>query len=393
MTQAEQASEDGQAREPGGVAGGHIGPDLLGRAGSPAGPESRISPSADRLRELYETMVLIRLFEDETERQYKKARIGGYCHISSGQEAVAVGGLEPLEKDDTLVTAYRCHHLALARGISPESVMAELFGRADGCAGGRGGSMHLADPTRGYLGGWGIVAGHVPLATGAAFTFAQTDQPHAVLCELGEGAVNEGAWHEALNLAGIFDLPVVYLVENNIYGMGTSVHMASAEPEVWKRAAEFAMHAERVDGQDVEAVMEASDRLLRRAREERRPALLECVTYRFRGHSVADQGTSYRTEEEIEEWKQTDPIPRFGQALIDRGVLESQDDLEEISERMDARVQEAVEFAENSSAPELDSLARHVYGDEHAGQQFARMRSGSPFGERELVLEKELGHA
>ena len=393
MTQAEQASEDGQAREPGGVAGGHIGPDLLGRAGSPAGPESRISPSADRLRELYETMVLIRLFEDETERQYKKARIGGYCHISSGQEAVAVGGLEPLEQDDILVTAYRCHHLALARGISPESVMAELFGRADGCAGGRGGSMHLADPTRGYLGGWGIVAGHVPLATGAAFTFAQTDRPHAVLCELGEGAVNEGAWHEALNLAGIFDLPVVYLVENNIYGMGTSVHMASAEPEVWKRAAEFAMHAERVDGQDVEAVMEASDRLLRRAREERQPALLECVTYRFRGHSVADQGTSYRTEEEIEEWKQTDPIPRFGQALIDRGVLESQDDLEEISERMDARVQEAVEFAENSSAPELDSLARHVYGDEHAGQQFARMRSGSPFGERELVLEKELGHA
>ena len=375
------------------MAGGHIGPDLLERAGSPAGPESRISPSADRLRELYETMVLIRLFEDETERQYKKARIGGYCHISSGQEAVAVGGLEPLEQDDILVTAYRCHHLALARGISPESVMAELFGRADGCAGGRGGSMHLADPTRGYLGGWGIVAGHVPLATGAAFTFAQTDRPHAVLCELGEGAVNEGAWHEALNLAGIFDLPVVYLVENNIYGMGTSVHMASAEPEVWKRAAEFAMHAERVDGQDVEAVMEASDRLLRRAREERRPALLECVTYRFRGHSVADQGTSYRTEEEIEEWKQTDPIPRFGQALIDRGVLESQDDLEEISERMDARVQEAVEFAENSSAPELDSLARHVYGDEHAGQQFRRMRSGSPFGERELVLEKELGHA
>ena len=393
MTQAEQASEDGQAREPGGVAGGHIGPDLLERAGSPAGPESRISPSADRLRELYETMVLIRLFEDETERQYKKARIGGYCHISSGQEAVAVGGLEPLEQDDTLVTAYRCHHLALARGISPESVMAELFGRADGCAGGRGWSMHLADPTRGYLGGWGIVAGHVPLATGAAFTFAQTDQPHAVLCELGEGAVNEGAWHEALNLAGIFDLPVVYLVENNIYGMGTSVHMASAEPEVWKRAAEFAMHAERVDGQDVEAVMEASDRLLRRAREERQPALLECVTYRFRGHSVADQGTSYRTKEEIEEWKQTDPISRFGQALLDRGVLESQDDLEEIRERMDGRVQEAVEFAENSSAPELDSLARHVYGDEHAGQQFARMRSGSPFGERELVLEKELGHA
>ncbi len=154
---------------------------------------------------------------------------------------------------------------------------------------------------------------------GAAFTFAQTDEPHAVLCELGEGAVNEGAWHEALNLAGIYELPIVYLVENNFYGMGTAVHMASSEPEVWKRAAAYAMHAERVDGQSVEEVMEASDRLLRRAREERRPALLECVTYRFRGHSIADQGTAYRTEQEIEEWKQHDPIPRFGKALVDRG--------------------------------------------------------------------------
>ncbi len=392
MTQAEQASEDGQAREPGGAAGGHIGPNLLERAGSPVGPESQISLSADRLRELYETMVLIRLFEEETERQYKKAQIGGYCHISSGQEAVAVGALEPLEQDDVLITAYRCHHLALARGVSPESVMAELFGRAEGCAGGRGGSMHLADPSRRYLGGWGIVAGHVPLATGAAFSMAQTDEPHAVLCELGEGAVNEGAWHEALNLAGLLELPVVFLVENNMYGMGTSVHKASAEPEVWKRAAGFAMHAERVDGQDVEEVMEASDRLLRRAREERRPALLECITYRFRGHSVADQGTSYRTEEEIEEWKETDPISRFGQTILDRGVVESEDELEEIRERMDARVQEAVEFAENADQPELDSLARHVYGDAHAGEQFARMIPGSPFGERELALEKELGH-
>jgi pyruvate dehydrogenase E1 component alpha subunit len=343
------------------------------------------------LRELYEMMVLIRLFEEEAERQYKKARIGGYCHLSSGQEAVAVGGLEPLEQDDILVTAYRCHHLALARGVSAESVMAELFGRAAGCAGGRGGSMHLADPSRGYLGGWGIVAGHVPLATGAAFTFAHTDEPHAVLCELGEAAVNEGAWHEALNLAGLLELPVVYLVENNLYGMGTSVHMSSAEPEVWKRAAAYAMHAERVDGQDVEAVMEACDRLLRRAREERRPALLECVTYRFRGHSVADPGTAYRTDQEIEEWKEHDPISRFGQTLLDRGIVESEE-LDEVRERMDARVQEAVEFAENADPPELDSLARHVYGDEHAGEQFARMTPGSPFGERELVIEKELGH-
>lgn len=384
--------QEADVNEPGGAAGGHVAPDDFGVSGTPEGPEAELPAGDDRLRELYEMMVLIRVFEEETERQYKKARIGGYCHISSGQEAVAVGALEPLEDEDVLVTAYRCHHMALARGVSAEAVMAELFGRADGCAGGRGGSMHLADPERNYLGGWGIVAGHVPLATGAAFTFAHTGEPNAVLCELGEGAVNEGAWHESLNLAGLYDLPIVYLVENNVYGMGTAVHMASAEPEVWKRAAGYRIHGERIDGQDVEAVMEASDRLLRRARDERRPALLECITYRFRGHSVADAGTAYRTKDEIEEWKEHDPIGRFGQTLLDRGIFDSPDDLDQVRARADKRVEKAIEFAEGSDQPELETLARHVYGDDKAVDQFARMAPGSPFGERELVMEQELGH-
>jgi pyruvate dehydrogenase E1 component alpha subunit len=353
--------------------------------------EAHDSPEAERLRGLYETMVLIRVFEEETERQYKRARIGGYCHLATGQEATTVGAIDPLQDEDYLFTSYRDHGLALARGLSPEAVMAELFGRVDGCAHGRGGSMHLADPELNYLGGWGIVGGQLPLATGAALTMTQNDIPQAVLCELGEGATNIGAWHESLNLAGIYDLPIVFLVVNNIYGMGTSVGKAAAEPEIHKRACAFAMHGERVDGEDIEATLEASERLLARAREERKPAVLEAMTYRFRGHSVADAGTNYRSEEEMEEWKERDPIPNFARVLLERGALASQDEVDEIRERVNGRVQEAVEFAENSDAPELDTLPEHVYGDADSGEQFASMLPGSPFGEAELVLGKERG--
>jgi pyruvate dehydrogenase E1 component alpha subunit len=352
------------------------------------------SERAGWLKECYEAMVLIRLFEEETERQYKRARVGGYCHLSSGQEAANVGAARALQDDDVLFTGYRSHGLALARGLPPGEVMAELFGREDGSAHGRGGSMHIADPDHGYLGGWGIVAGQLPLATGAAFQMAQEDVPQGVMVELGEGAVNMGAWHESLNLAGIWDLPIVYLVLNNTYGMGTTVDKASAEPEVHKRACAFRLHGERVDGQDLEEVHEAADRLMTRARDERKPAVLECMTYRFRGHSVADAGTAYRTREEIKEWREKrDPITLFGTSLLERGVLSSQDEVDEIRERTEATVKEAVEFAEGSPEPAVSSLARHVYGDPDTPEQFARMGPGSPFGERTLVLGEELGRS
>src|SRR5215207_9146877 len=224
---------------------------------------------------MYERMLLIRVFETEAERQYKAARIGGYCHLSSGQEATCVGVIDAMQEDDLLVTGYRCHGFALARGTSPEAVMAELFGRQDGCAHGRGGSMHILDVTRGYYGGWGIVAGQLPVATGLALALARQRKPQAVVCELGDGAVNMGAWHESLNLAALWKLPIVFLVINNEYGMGTSVARASAEPELWKRASAYRMHGERVDGDDLDAVHEATDRLLERAREAREPAVLE----------------------------------------------------------------------------------------------------------------------
>jgi pyruvate dehydrogenase E1 component alpha subunit len=339
-------------------------------------------------RRLYELMVLSRVFETEAERQYKAARIGGYCHLSSGQEAATVGSVHALQPDDLLVTGYRCHGFALARGVPPEAVMAELFGRVDGCAHGRGGSMHLLDVERGFYGGWGIVAGQLPVATGLALALARQDRSAAVLCELGDGAVNMGAWHESLNLAALWHLPVVFLVVNNEYGMGTSVARASAEPELWRRAAAFRMHGERVDGDDLDAMVEAADRLMRAARDERRPAVLEAVTYRYRGHSVADAGLAYRSRDEIAGRQALDPIARMRAQLVDAGV--SDDELEAIDRAADERVRAAVEFALASPEPAVGGLAEGMHAGGSA-EQFARMRAGSPFGEEALTFDAGLG--
>ena len=347
---------------------------------------TRLSP-AD-LQSLYEQMVLIRVFETESERQYKAAKIGGYCHLSSGQEAATVGVVHTMQPDDVLVTGYRCHGFALAREVSPEAVMAELFGRADGCAHGRGGSMHLLDVDRGFYGGWGIVGGQLPVATGLALALVRRGKEQAVVCELGDGAVNMGAWHESLNLAALWNLPVVFLVVNNGYGMGTSVARASAEPDLYRRASAFRMHGERVDGDDLEAVIEVSDRLLKRAREERMPAVLEAVTYRYRGHSVADAGLAYRTKDEIAARRAHDPIARLRGTLRESGM--SDDELDRIDHEVDERVAAAVAFADASPQPDVGELARSVYAP-GSGGQFARMRPGSPFGEEELVFGGGLG--
>ena len=346
----------------------------------------RVSP--ELRRELYELMVLSRLFETEAERQYKAARIGGYCHLSSGQEATTVGTVHALEPDDLLVTGYRCHGFALARGVPPEAAMAELFGRADGCAHGRGGSMHLLDVERGFYGGWGIVAGQLPVATGLALGLIRQGRPQAVLCELGDGAVNMGAWHESLNLAALWRLPIVFLVVNNEYGMGTAVGRASAEPELWRRAAAHRMHGERIDGDDLGAVLEASTRLLREARQERRPAVLEAVTYRYRGHSVADAGLAYRTKDEIAARQALDPIVRVRAQLVEAGVGE--DELDALDDAAERRVQAAVEHALASPEPAVDDLAIGMHAAGSAAQ-FARMRPGSPFGEEELTFDAGLG--
>ena len=336
----------------------------------------------------FETMVEIREFETEAERQYKAAKIGGYCHLSSGQEATSVGTMAAMTPTDLLVTGYRCHGFALARGVPASEAMAELFGRRDGCAGGRGGSMHLLDVERGFYGGWGIVAGQLPVATGLALGLTRRGREDAVLCELGDGAVNMGAWHESLNLAALWELPIVYLVVNNVYGMGTSVSRASAEPDLFKRAASYRMASERVDGDDIEAVFDAASRLLTAAREQRRPAVLEAMTYRYRGHSVADAGTAYRSKEEIEERRGRDPIARVRATLLERGADEAE--LEAAEQRARDTVAAAVEFADADPEPELGQLAAGMYAPT-SDLQFARMKPGSPFGEAELVYAAGLG--
>jgi len=347
-----------------------------------------VAPAHTDLLAMYEQMLLIRVFETEAERQYKAARIGGYCHLSSGQEATCVGVIDAMQEDDLLVTGYRSHGFALARGTSPEAVMAELFGKRDGCAHGRGGSMHLLDTDRGYYGGWGIVGGQLPLATGLGLALVRQGKQQAVLCELGDGTVNMGAWHESLNLAALWSLPVVFLVVNNKYGMGTAVDRASAEPELHKRASAYRMHGEAVDGDDLEAVIEASGRLLSRARDAREPSVLEAITYRYRGHSVADAGLAYRTKEEIAERQERDPLLRTAARLREAGV--TTEELRAIDERVEERVEQSVKLASESPEPDVDALAWGMHS-EGSDEQFARMRPGSPFGEEELVFDGGLG--
>jgi pyruvate dehydrogenase E1 component alpha subunit len=340
------------------------------------------------LRGLYEQMLLIRVFETEAERQYKAARIGGYCHLSSGQEAATVGATHALHADDLLVTGYRCHGFAIARGVPVDSVMAELFGRVDGCAHGRGGSMHLLDVSRGYYGGWGIVAGQLPIATGLGLGLVRQGRPQAVLCELGDGAINMGAWHESLNLAAVWRLPVVFLVMNNEYGMGTSVERASAVTDLYRRADAYDLPAERVDGDDLLAVAQAASTMLAAAREDRRAGVLELVTYRYRGHSVADAGLAYRTRGEIDEHIKRDPIFRVRELLAQEGLGDA--DLDAMLALAEEQVQASVEAALESPAPTVETLATGMYAPGSASQ-FARMLPGAPFGERELVFAGGLG--
>jgi len=240
----------------------------------------------------------------------------------------------------------------------------------------------LLDAERGFYGGWGIVAGQLPIATGLALGLVRQGRPQAVLCELGDGAVNMGAWHESLNLAALWQLPVVFLVINNEYGMGTSVERASAEPELWRRADSYRMHGERVDGNDLLAVREAAGRLLARAREDHEPALLETTTYRFRGHSVADAGKVYRSAEELASARERDPIARYAALLREHDLLEDEQ-LESMRNEVADEVSEAIREAAAAPAPDPDELYENVYGDERRREQFARMDTAAPFGERE----------
>jgi pyruvate dehydrogenase E1 component alpha subunit len=337
----------------------------------------------DQLLRIYRLMALIRRFEERAEEQYTRDRIGGYLHNNIGEEATVVGAVEALNPDDYIFASYRDHGIALALTGNPRGVMAELFGKETGVAHGRGGSMHLLDVKHHFLGGWGIVGGQVPIAVGAALALDYQDKPGAVLVMLGDAATNIGAFHEAANIAGVWHLPVVFMITNNGYGMGTSVERGAAEPELYKRAAAYKMPSERIDGQDVLAVYEATQRLLRLARDERQPSVLEAMTYRYTGHSVADPGKGYRTPEEIEAWRKRDPLLLFREKLLERRLLD-ESATKRVTEEVEQEVQDAIDFALNSPDPDPANLYGDMYGDE-AGDQFARMAPGAPFGEHSIA--------
>jgi len=308
-------------------------------------------------------MLEIRRFEERAAEAYATARIGGFCHLYIGQEAVAVGSIAALRPDDYVISSYREHGQALARGMSMESVMAELYGRATGCSRGKGGSMHLFDSSLNFLGGHGIVAGQIPLATGIAFAVRYRGGDQAVLCFFGEAAVNNGAFHEAMNMAALWKLPLIFLCENNRYGMGTALERASAIVDIVERACSYDMAAEVVDGMDVLAVKAAVDRAVARARSRAHPTFLEVRTYRFMGHSMSDplHGV-YRTKEEVEEHRLRDPIAALAEQLRNTGIVDEAA-LEEIDADVKAAVDAAAQFAEESPEPALDQLFTDVYVD------------------------------
>lgn len=317
----------------------------------------------DVLRGYYRQMRLIRVFEQRAAEMYTRAKIGGYCHLNLGEEATVVGLMAALRSGDYLFTTYREHGYALARGAEPARVMAELFGRTTGLSGGRGGSMHLFDAQHRLLGGYGIVGGQIPPATGAALAVAYRHEPgpdcDAVMCLLGDAATNIGAFHESLNLAAIWHLPIVYVIVNNQLGMGTPVEAAAGEPELFRRGCSYRIPGQRVDGNDVLAVRAAARAALEQARGEHQPMLLETVSYRLRGHSVVDPAR-YRSDADNQRLRELDPLPAFRARLIDTGVLDA-DAAAEIDAETDQVIAEAVDTADRAPAPAVEALFDYVY--------------------------------
>ncbi len=332
-----------------------------------ASPKPASAPAPDAERALHlsllRSMLLQRRFEERCAEAYAIGRIGGFCHLYIGQEAVSTGTLSHLRPDDYVITTYRDHGQALARGMAPRSIMAELFGRVDGCAGGKGGSMHMFDKATGFLGGHGIVGGHLPIATGVGFAIKYRGGDQCIVCFFGEAAVNNGAFHEALNMAALWKLPVLFIIENNRYGMGTAVERASAINNIYERAASYDMHRAVVDGQDVLAVRSAIEEAVGRARADQSPTLLEMRTYRFMGHSMSDavSGT-YRTKAELDEYLKRDPIALLRAHMEQRGTL-TEAVLQEMDTEIKGIVQDAWDFAEASPEPPLAALMENVYVD------------------------------
>jgi len=316
------------------------------------------------LLKLYREMLLIRRFEEKTAEMYQAAKIGGFCHLNIGEEATIVGIISALRPADYVYSTYREHGHAIAKGIDPKAVMAELFGKETGTSRGRGGSMHLFSQEHRFYGGYAIVGEALPIACGTGYAINYQEKDEVVMSIFGDGATNIGAFHESLNVAKLWHLPIVFVCVNNLYGMGTAVNRASAVTEIWKKACAYDMTGERVDGMDVLAVRRITDQLVAQARNQHEPSLLECLTYRYRGHSMSDPDT-YRGKDEIKEWQTRDAILSLGEYMKNQKMLDDEE-IQKIDEEVTAQVEEAVKFAEESPEPDPKDLYRDVYADEAA---------------------------
>ena len=313
----------------------------------------------DFLLGMHRQMQLIRRFEERAQEQYTKAKIGGYCHLNIGEEATVVGGILALKPNDWIFTSYREHGHAIARGVDPKAVMAELFGKETGTSHGRGGSMHLVDYSRRFMGGYGIVGGHLPLAVGGAWAVKYKKQNDVVFCMFGDGATNIGAFHESLNMAKVFDLPVVWFCVNNRYGMGTPVEKASAVADIYKKACAYDMESIQIDGMNVREVLLKTSEILEKTRNDSVPRFIESLCYRFRGHSVVDPD-KYRSAEDKEKWRKADPIVAFEHELEKSGLAD-EEYFKNVRQEVDAQVREVIDFADESPDPNVSDLYKYTY--------------------------------
>ncbi len=313
------------------------------------------------LLELYRKMFLIRRFEERAAQEYMRGKIAGFLHLAIGEEAANVGMMTPLRPDDDVISHYRSHGQALARGMEPGPVMAELFGRATGVSRGLGGSMHLASRDHHFWGGHAIVGGHIPVAVGMALAHQYSGSDRVVVCIFGDGSVNTGAFHEAMNLAGVWRLPIVFIASNNMYGMGTSIDRSSAVTEIYKRAAAYNMPGKRINGNDVLEVEAEIHDAVEKTRAGEGPRLIEAMTYRFRGHSTADPEL-YRSKEEVAEWRARDPIAVFRDWVVAEG-LATAEEFDAIDAEVEQVVEDAARFADESPEPDPDTLYDYVYSN------------------------------
>ena len=311
--------------------------------------------------DLYYQMVLIRRVEEEAAQLYQQGKIGGFLHLYIGQEAVSTGLIAPRQPQDRIITAYRDHGVAINAGIPAKDVMAELLGKATGVSKGKGGSMHMADVKKNFWGGHAVVGAHLPIAAGLALGDQYQGHDAVTICMFGDGATNIGYFHEALNLSKVWELPVLWVCENNQYGMGTAVERASAVPEMRQKAEGYAIPNSRVDGMDVMAVYQASADILGKIRGGGGPYFLEVLTYRYRGHSMGDP-ERYRKPEEIKKWQENDPIGIYHKYLTENNIATAED-LEDIDQRVEKEVQEAIQFAESSPEPAPEALFENIYAE------------------------------